>query len=359
MYEDYDDTGGGGANFKDLRKELEVIDRAIGLLKETKSVNALLTSTTTTRARGGRAVSGMAASMAKARGGLGKTLQSLPQQGTGTGAGAGAGAVGKDESYLIDTTSAQIGTCPHCFEEMPLTQLRKHLYAGSSSGAGASACPNMEMRCPEEGCHAVFPARALKRHLARECAVAKRRRALVEAGLKRKELEREKERQAAIAAVAAAVAAAAQGPPPSPPQSPGADAWWGRGSVDAEGALQPEAVCELCGESMRQGVLAAHRRDACLHRPVYCPNRPLGCREEVPFARLQEHLYDRCEVERRKDALVERSTRRDVFVCPGCGEELPVSKYRRHQREVCGNRKVRAYMRTCVHAVIRTDARHT
>lgn len=335
MYEAYDDSGGG----RDLRKELEVIDRAIGLLKETKSVNALLTSSSTTRAqaRGGvlrGPVSGMVASMAKARGGLGTMLQSLPRPG-----------MSKDESYLIDTTSAQIGTCPHCFEEMPLTQLRKHLYTGSTgASASASACPNMEMRCPEEGCHAMFPARALKRHLNRECAVAKRRRALVEAGLKRKELEREKERQAAIAAVAAAVATAAQ---PSPLRSPGdgADAWWGRGSVDAEGALQPEAVCELCGESVRQGLLAAHRRDACLHRPVYCPNRPLGCREEVPFARLQEHLYDRCEVERRKDELVERSTRRDVFVCPGCGEELPVSRYRRHQREACANRKVRVVWR--------------
>ena len=59
----------------------------------------------------------------------------------------------------------------------------------------------------------------------------------------------------------------------------------------------------------------------------------------MPFIKLQEHLFDHCEVEKKKDAMVERSLNRDCFICPGCGEEVAVARYRRHQKEHCVNRK--------------------
>ena len=37
--------------------------------------------------------------------------------------------------------------------------------------------------------------------------------------------------------------------------------------------------------------------------------------------------------------MVERSLNRDCFICPGCGEEVAVAQYRRHQKEHCVNRK--------------------
>lgn len=192
-FEDFDEKG---LSLRDLRNELEVIDRAIGLLRDTKNVSSLLgvggggggsTSTTVNQpmGRSRMGASGMVASMARARGT--GTLQSLSASGTGRqergteaapkrgqAGGAPQQHTGRDESYIIDTSSVQMGTCPHCFEEMPLTKLRKHLYSGPS-GSSASSCPNQDMTCPEEGCSAVFPARSLRRHLNRECLIAKRR----------------------------------------------------------------------------------------------------------------------------------------------------------------------------------------
>ena len=49
----------------------------------------------------------------------------------------------------------------------------RHMNASTSKGAGS--CPNMDMVCPEIGCDAVFPAKSLKRHLAKDCLVAKKR----------------------------------------------------------------------------------------------------------------------------------------------------------------------------------------
>ena len=270
----------GGLSLKDLRNELEVIDRAIDLLRETKNVNTLVGGGGGGTHVAGRVPGGMVGSMAKARG-IG-TLQSLSASAsnrreratasksttnhhTNNHVGGGTNdhtTGGRDASYLIDTTSVQMGTCPHCFEEMPLTKLRKHLYSGpgSTGASSSSSCPNMDMRCPEEGCNAVFPAKSLRRHLNRECLVAKRRRLLVESGIKRKEDLREQERLAAIAAVAAAVeaAAAAERRPPTVPGDE--NTWWGRGGVDAEEAQQLEVVCDKCNESMRQSLLPDHQQ---------------------------------------------------------------------------------------------------
>ena len=44
-------------------------------------------------------------------------------------------------------------------------------------------------------------------------------------------------------------------------------------------------------------------------------------------------------MEKKKDAMVERSLNRDCFICPGCGEEVAVARYRRHQKDHCVNRK--------------------
>jgi hypothetical protein len=201
------------------------------------------------------------------------------------------------------------------------------------------------MRCPEEGCQAVFPARSLKRHLAKECLVARRRRALVEQGLRRKEAQREEERLAAIAAVAAAVEAKQRAKERAQSASPsrdgdGADSeWWGRGTRESAG-VHTIVVCEKCGEGVKPSGINEHNISGCLYRTVYCPNRPLGCRVELPFADLQKHLEEQCEVERKKDLLIERAENRDFFICPGCGAEVAAIQYRKHQRSQCPNRKV-------------------
>jgi hypothetical protein len=53
----------------------------------------------------------------------------------------------------------------------------RHLKPGvtSSSSALVVSCPNQLISCPEEGCHSEFPASFFKKHLAKECYIAKKR----------------------------------------------------------------------------------------------------------------------------------------------------------------------------------------
>jgi hypothetical protein len=46
---------------------------------------------------------------------------------------------------------------------------------GSSSGGGGSGCVNQLMTCLEIGCGAVFSMKGLKRHLQKECLIARKR----------------------------------------------------------------------------------------------------------------------------------------------------------------------------------------
>jgi hypothetical protein len=84
-------------------------------------------------------------------------------------------------SQIIDTTSRQMGCCPKCFVEMPLSLLRCHM---------ARDCSDLMITCPEVGCLAEFPQTELERHLAKECRITKHRRQLIQQAQVRKEEKR-------------------------------------------------------------------------------------------------------------------------------------------------------------------------
>lgn len=229
-FEDYDDSG---EQFGNLRSQLKVVDKAIDLLKQggaaTASVEPAVAVSTSgqrgvqravytdihtaahtavqpesppgrrTKTKFGRGLPQLreatasasitapfSASASQTRAHTLSASASTPAFAAASASQPGfALAAMKDMSHTIDTTSTQMGTCPHCFQEMELTKLRKHLAAKTSTD-GVSMCPNKEMTCPESGCGARFPAHMLKRHLAKECEVARYRRNLVDSGAQRK-----------------------------------------------------------------------------------------------------------------------------------------------------------------------------
>jgi hypothetical protein len=196
----------------------------------------------------------------------------------------------EDVSFIIDTKSTQMASCPHCFEEMGLAQLRRHLHGGTSS----LSCPNQNMTCPEEGCLAIFPAKGLKRHLLKECLATKKRRALIEKGDLRKKLEADMQRQKAIDSVSLAIESkrirltmalkeGKKGEREGGEEGEGdiaeENGWWGRGGSALEGGeekIQKEIKCEDCGERVRPSKLRGHLSSSCPYREIYCSNRPLG-----------------------------------------------------------------------------------
>jgi hypothetical protein len=70
------------------------------------------------------------------------------------------------EYYKIDTQPKRV-SCSKCFKDLSETMLRKHV---------AEECTSNEITCPAIGCKMIMCASDLKKHLADDCQVTKKRR---------------------------------------------------------------------------------------------------------------------------------------------------------------------------------------
>ena len=76
-------------------------------------------------------------------------------------------------------------------------------------------------------------------------------------------------------------------------------------------------------------------------RTVCCPNRQYGCHETVAVGKVQQHLKTNCVYEKIKDELIKKSKqRRELVLCPGCGEPQPLMFLKKHEQTECANRLV-------------------
>jgi hypothetical protein len=190
----------------------------------------------------------------------------------------------------------------------------------------------------------------LAKHLASDCTVARRRRALAR---KSKEREREKARQLVELLEArrrkpetVEVVDMAQPETGSPKPRKF------KGFTEADlrrlenyRASSPTDIdsretCELCKLPLR-GSKTRHEMTECSFRTINCPNRSFGCTAIFPLNKTSLHLREDCLYEQRRMNLAERSRAREEFVlCPGCDKEVQIRLQDKHDSEECTNRKV-------------------
>ena len=243
----------------------------------------------------------------------------------------------EDSSYTIDTTAPQVTTCPHCFKQLAVRELRGHMQ---------KSCTQKMVQCQEHGCSAVLPQNELKDHLKHGCVFAKKRRSMAAVSVKRREdiqnetlkrIEAHKSKPALpfqqnnlrhlsdeVDNVSSSEDIEIQFKPKPPP-------------VEEEELVQ----CFECKDMIRHDKMKFHDSDECRFRKIYCSNRHLGCMEEVSFCELNQHLKQSCAVEEHKEELVRRSRkRREEVKCPGCGDLIELQYLRHHENTACPNRKV-------------------
>lgn len=192
----------------------------------------------------------------------------------------------------------------------------------------------------------------LTRHLATDCAIAIRRRALA-----RRSKEREKEKAKQLADLLNArrrkKPEEAEDTSVGPSRSV-SDKAQSKGKfkgfteeqlkrLDNYRASTPEGksgLCKLCGLPI-QGSQLRHDSEQCSHRTIHCPNRSLGCPSSFPLNETSRHLREECSYEKKRSDLAERSRARDeMVICPGCNTEVRVRLQDEHDRDHCANRKV-------------------
>ena len=243
-----------------------------------------------------------------------------------------------DNSYIIDTTAPQRTTCPHCFEVLPVRELRAHIQ---------KFCTQKMVQCQEHGCNAILPQNEMKEHIKNGCVAAKKRRVLATVSIKRKE-EQQKEALLRIEAMRSKPAL------PFQQQNNYEDI---SSDLNADRVSTPEddihhcrpkppplemamVQCDKCKDMLPTDTLKVHCKE-CRFRLIFCSNRHLGCMDEVPFCELHQHLRKSCPVEKHKNELVLRSRkRRKVVKCPGCGDGFELQYLRHHESNECPNRKV-------------------
>lgn len=189
--------------------------------------------------------------------------------------------------------------------------------------------------------------KALKRHLDKECEVVRKRKLLLEEAARRKHEEEQKrlreleerlhqQRQEAKARLEALMQQQKLEPN-------GSNEFASTGTAPPVEAVQSTFTsCPLCGESLRQSQLRDHLSNQCFRRPVVCPNCSVGCKQHsIPLYLLQDHLRSDCVVERHREDMIRKSNeRRETVQCPGCGLMVALMDFRRHEVELCANRKV-------------------
>lgn len=168
--------------------------------------------------------------------------------------------------------------CDACDETFPRKHLRMHL---------ASGCPMRMVQCPN--CKEMVQARSLSVHQTRDCKMVKRKVAL--------------EKQVA--------------------------------------SRPTEVECPACHEMVAAKLLRRHSSEECPSRILACPNRYLGCREELPAEEMASHLRKRCAVQiERAERASKFMIRRQRVQCSGCGYSVVLQHLSRHHREKCPNRRV-------------------
>lgn len=103
-----------------------------------------------------------------------------------------------------------------------------------------------------------------------------------------------------------------------------------------------EKECPACHETVVASLFRRHASDECPSRIVACPNKYLGCEEELPAAEMASHIRkQQCAV------LIERNERASKYLfrrqrvqCSGCGYYVVLQHLLRHHREKCPNRRV-------------------
>lgn len=174
----------------------------------------------------------------------------------------------------------------------------------------------------------------LRRHIQSECVVAKARKSLLEHAAQRKKNDKEE-----------CLTVSLEETSNSPlPQSPATEA---QVIVTEDEEVKPGStghfiVCWKCNEGMKASQLPLHLSECCVLRTIMCPNIHRGCdQKEIPLKQLQSHLLNDCKAEKKRQELIEKSKlRREEVVCSGCGELVPILFLKRHESELCENRRV-------------------
>lgn len=177
------------------------------------------------------------------------------------------------------TLDAEI-SCDACDERL----LRRHLRVHQTD-----ECEMRMVQCPNPGCMEKVHAKSLAAHLGVDCATARRTAALNE-----------------------------------------------------QAASKPtEEECPKCHETVNSSLFRTHTADECLMRVVVCPNRNLGCGEELLAAEIPSHLRKQCTVEIDRTERASRyRLRRQRVQCSGCGYMVVLQHLPLHHREKCPNRRV-------------------
>jgi hypothetical protein len=247
----------------------------------------------------------------------------------------------KDLSYHIETKSIQTTSCPHCYEIIQIKEMRKHLIKD---------CQEKLVLCPEYGCGVRMPQNEIQNHLLLGCKVTRARRVMTQSSIRRhdeiNQLIQEKMMPSAssslqVSAVVSSSTSRPSSPPTTPSPSPSPSSHQQKSTI----VPPPEEIitCPDCHERLppQHSNLNKHQQLFCSYRKVFCLNRHLGCDVEVPLVHLDHHLTHDCEVEMKKEQFIQRSKKRlELVQCPGCGENFPLGKLSKHEREECLNRKV-------------------
>ena len=234
-----------------------------------------------------------------------------------------------DKSFLLEVPEEQATYCPQCFRDIPLGRLRSHLAQACKEREVSSSLALLldherltwsQVTCKEPGCGAIMPKSEMKRHLLRDCLSVKRRDRMALNALNRPA-------------------------PPLPETEPVSTemlATQRTKTVDPIRRPVEQVTCEDCGESVVRGrPWVEHRESGCRMRLIYCPHRAYGCDAVVPLCKVSDHLKKECEVEKRREFMVQNSKlRRELVVCTGCGASLPLFELRQHEEDLCSNRYV-------------------
>lgn len=169
--------------------------------------------------------------------------------------------------------------CDACGSLVPRKKLRSH---------HASDCGMRLMTCRRPDCAQQVPAQSLAKHERYECAIVKRNDAFVE-----------------------------------------------------QAARKPTTVeCPECGFVVPTGLFRKHAADECRMRIVACPNKNMGCNDELFASAIKRHLRQECFVQIDRTERASRHVERlERIRCSGCGYTVIAQRLIKHQRDMCPNRK--------------------
>lgn len=99
--------------------------------------------------------------------------------------------------------------------------------------------------------------------------------------------------------------------------------------------------CPECRLIVSTGLFRKHAADECRMRIVTCPNKSMGCNDELPACAVKHHLRQECCVQiDRAERASRHQERLERVRCSGCGYTVIAQRLMKHQRGMCPNRKV-------------------